>query len=86
MRALVYWTTSEFYFFVKLLPDEGIDNPQIGEKNTITLVLWIFFLSDSKRITKELVYAVDGFKSNMLSYTENVSFCIEKIFSITVRK
>ena len=40
----------------------------------MSVVLWIFFLSNSKRTTKELVYAIDGFQSNKINKQKTIRF------------
>ena len=73
-----YWQKADYYYFAKLVRDEGIDGDGISEdKNPMPLQLEASILSNSKRRKNTFVLAIDGFKVGKVYYTNSDSLYTE---------
>ena len=61
---------------MKMKDDEGLED-EVKEANTLPLQLAVFILSKSKGILNNFIYAIDGFYTNDVYYTDTDSLYIE---------
>ena len=75
-RVKGYWKISGVNFYVKMIDDAGLED-EVKKLNTMPLHLGAFVLSNSKRIMNSLIYAIIGFYTNDVYYTDTDSLYIE---------
>ena len=75
-RVLDYQENFYGIYIVKKEDDEGLED-KVNEANTLPLQLAVFILSNSKRIMKNFIHAIDGFYSNDVYCTDTDSLYIE---------
>ena len=74
-RVLDYQKFNHGKFIVKLKDDDGLQDEV--KKSILPLQLNDFILSNSKRIMKHFIHAIDGFHTNDVYYTDTVSLYTE---------
>ena len=75
-RVKDYWKISNINYIVKMIDDKGLED-EIKKINTMPLHLGAFVLSNSKRIMKNFIHAIDGFYTNNVYSTDTDSLYIE---------
>ena len=76
-RVLDYQKIDYGIYIVKLKDDGGLED-EVKKVNTLPPHLGVFVLSNSKRIMKNFIHAIDGFYSNGVYYTDCGSLYTEK--------
>ena len=71
-----YWKIPGINYIVKIIDDPGLEN-EVKKLNTMPLQLGSFVISNSKRIMKTFLHAIDGFYTNDVYYTDTESLYIE---------
>ena len=71
-RVLDYQKNEYGNYIVKMKDDEGLED-EVKKANTLPLQLAVFILSNSKRIMKNFIHAIDGIYSNDVYYTDTDS-------------
>ena len=69
MRVLDYQKINHGNYIVKLKDDDGLED-EVKKVNSLPLQLAVFILSNSKRIMKNFIHAIDGFYTNDVYYTD----------------
>ena len=75
-RVLDYQKINYGNYMVKMKDDEGLED-EVKKDNTLPLQLAVFILSNSKRNMNSFIYAIDGFYTNDVYYTDTDSLYIE---------
>ena len=75
-RVLDYRKIHFRNYIVKMRDDAGLED-EVKKVNTMPLQLGAFVLSNSKRLLKNFIHAIDGFYSNDVYYTDTNSLYIE---------
>ena len=75
-RILDYQKINYGNYIVKMKDDEGFQDED-KKVNTLPLEIAVFILSNSKRIMKKIIHAIDGFYTNDVYYTDTDSLYIE---------
>ena len=63
-------------YIVKKIDDKGLED-EVKKLNTMLFHMGAFVLSNSKRIMKNFIHAVNGFYTNDVDYTDSDSLNIE---------
>ena len=71
-RVKDYWKISGINYIVKMIDDAGMED-EVKKLNTMPLHLGTFVLSNSKRIMKNFLHAINGFYTNDVYYTDTDS-------------
>ena len=80
-RIVAYWQITENHCIAKLTRNkDNDDNGIIEDRNTMSLQLGAFILSNSRRILKKFVLAIDAFKNDKGYYTDIGSVYIERTY------
>ena len=77
-NVLDYWKLRNGNYVVKMKKDDGLDDDDCDNKNTLPAVLGAFILSNSKRIMNNFIREINGFYNNTIYYTDCDSLYIEK--------
>ena len=75
-RVKDYCKTSDINYIVKMIDDAGLED-EVKKLNTMPLHLEAFVLSNSKRIMKNFIHAINGFFTNDVYCTDTDSLYIE---------
>ena len=75
-RVLDYQNNIYGNYIVKMKDHEGLLD-EIQKANTLPLQLVVFILSNSKKIMKNFMHAIDGFHTNDVYYNDTDSLYIE---------
>ena len=88
MKSIVaYWQITENHCTAKFTRNEGNDdNGIIEDRNTMSLQLGAFILSNTRRILKKIVLAIDAFKEDKEYYTDIDSVYIEKAYCKSLKQ
>ena len=71
-----YWKIGYGKYFVKMIEDAGLEN-EVKKLNTMPLHLGAFVLTNSERIMKYFIHALNGFYINDVYYTDTDSLCLK---------
>ena len=74
-RVKDYWKISGNSYIVKIIDDAGLEE-EVKKLITMPLHLGAFVLSNSKRIMKNFIHAINGFYTNDVFYTDTDSLYI----------